>query len=82
MEMAITKEDFGGEGMHYKNTFGSYHRPDLLETLIYFVATPPHKYGSEVIQLLAYEDILARKTRRMPHKVKQKNPHSDWTPAD
>ena len=69
------KED-GGEGMHYKNTFGSYFHGPILSrnaNLAYrLVATAlQKKYGSD-IQLPAYEDILSKEKPEEYADIKSK----------
>ena len=69
------KED-GGEGMHYKNTFGSYFHGPILSrnaNLAYrLVATTlQKKYGPD-IQLPAYEDILSKEKPEEYADIKSK----------
>lgn len=69
------KED-GGEGMHYKNTFGSYFHGPILSrnaNLAYrLVATAlQKKYGSD-LQLPAYEDILSKEKPEEYADIKSK----------
>ena len=69
------KED-GGEGMHYKNTFGSYFHGPILSrnaNLAYrLVATAlQKKYGSD-IQLPSYQDILSKEKPEEYADIKSK----------
>ena len=69
------KED-GGEGMHYKNTFGSYFHGPILSrnaNLAYrLVATTLRKkYGSD-IQLPSYQDILSKEKPEEYADIKSK----------
>ena len=69
------KED-GGEGMHYKNTFGSYFHGPILSrnaNLAYrLVATTlQKKYGPD-IQLPSYQDILSKEKPEEYADIKSK----------
>ena len=69
------KED-GGEGMHYKNTFGSYFHGPILSrnaNLAYrLVATALRKkYGTD-IQLPSYQDILSKEKPEEYADIKSK----------
>ena len=69
------KED-GGEGLHYKNTFGSYFHGPILSrnaNLAYRMVTTAlrKKYGED-IQLASYEEILSKEVPEEYHDVKRK----------
>ena len=69
------KED-GGEGMHYKNTFGSYFHGPILSrnaNLAYRLVTTAlrKKYGQD-IPLASYADILSKEVAEEYGDVKSK----------
>ncbi|MEI4321239.1 lipid II isoglutaminyl synthase subunit GatD [Streptococcus suis] len=69
------KED-GGEGLHYKNTFGSYFHGPILSrnaNLAYRLVTTAlrKKYGQD-IQLASYADILSKEVAEEYGDVKSK----------
>ena len=69
------KED-GGEGLHYKNTFGSYFHGPILSrnaNLAYRLVTTAlrKKYGQD-IQLASYTDILSKEVAEEYGDVKSK----------
>ena len=69
------KED-GGEGMHYKNTFGSYFHGPILSrnaNLAYrLVATALRKKYGPDIQLPSYQDILSKEKPEEYADIKSK----------
>ena len=75
MEMEITKKKVG-EGVHYKNVFGSYFHGPILSrnaNLAYRLVTTAlkKKYGQD-IQLPAYKDILSQEIAEEYSDVKSK----------